>query len=128
MGNYTAANTYEVTHKPSEQHSNVDSLLRLPLEFDTDWTDETEDTVCLLEQQQLNQLPIKASDFRQATAKDPVLSKVYNFTMQGWPISIRSLPSNLKPFYKHQFNLNTFNGFLLLCLRVVILKSTIHLC
>ena len=48
-------------------------LLRLPLEFDTEWTDETEDTVCLLEQQQLNQSPIKASDIRQATAKDPVL-------------------------------------------------------
>ena len=42
--------TYEVKHKPSEQHGNADGLSRLPLEFDTEWIDETEDTVCLLEQ------------------------------------------------------------------------------
>ena len=77
-----SAYTYEVKHKPSEQHGNADGLSHLPLEFDTEWTDETEDTVCLLEQQQLNQLPIKASDIHQATAQDSVLSKVYNFTMR----------------------------------------------
>ena len=84
-----SAYTYEVKHKPSEQHGNADGLSRLPLEFDTEWNDETEDTVCVLEQQQLNQLPIKPSDIRQATAQDPVLSKVYDFTMRGWPNSIR---------------------------------------
>ena len=118
-----SAYTYDVKRKPSEQHGNADGLSRLPLEFDTEWTEEIEDTVCLLEQQQLNQLPVKASDIRQATAQDPVLFKVYNFTMRGWPNSIRLLPSNLKPFYKHQFNLSTFNGCLLLGLRVVILKK-----
>ena len=80
----------KVKHKPSGQYGNVDGLLRLPLEFDTEWTDETEDTVCFLEQQQLNQTPIKASDIHQATAKDPVLSKVYSFTMQGWPYPVTS--------------------------------------
>ena len=43
--------------------------------------------------------------------------------MRGWLISIRSLPSNLKPFYKHQFNLGTFNDCLLLGLRVIIPKK-----
>ena len=60
--------TYEVKHKPSEQHGNADSLSRLPLELDTEWTDETENTVCLLEQQQLNELPIKPSNIHQETA------------------------------------------------------------
>ena len=46
-----SAYTYEVKHKPSEQHGNADGLSRLPLEFDTEWTNETEDTACLLEQQ-----------------------------------------------------------------------------
>ena len=46
--------TYEVKLKPSEQHDNADGLSCLQLEFDTEWTDETDDTVCLLEQQQLN--------------------------------------------------------------------------
>ena len=43
-----SAYTYEVKHKPSEQHGNPDGLLHLPLEFDREWTDKTEDTVCLL--------------------------------------------------------------------------------
>ena len=61
MGDYTVSfYTYEVKHKPSEQHGNTNGLSRLPLEFDAKWTEDTEDTVCLLEQQQLDQLPIKA--------------------------------------------------------------------
>ena len=74
-------------------------LSRLPLELDTEWTDETEDNVRLLEQQQLNEFPIKASNIHQEAAQDPVLSKVYNFTIQGWPNSIKS------------FNLSTFNDY-----------------
>ena len=49
-----------------------------------------------------------------------MLSKVYNFTVRGWPDSIRSLPSDLRPFHKHRFNLSTFNGCLLLGHTVVI--------
>ena len=43
--------------------------------------------------------------------------------MRGWPESISSLPSDLKPFHKHHFNLSTFNGCLLLGLKVVIPKK-----
>ena len=120
-----SAYTYEVKHKPSEQHGNADGLSRLPLEFDTEWNDvaNSDDTVCLLEQQQLAELPIKVSDIRQETAKDPILSKVYNFTMRGWPNSSSAMTNNLKPFYKHRFNLSTFKGCLLLGLRVIIPKK-----
>jgi len=118
-----SAYTYEVKYKPSDQHGNADGLSRLPLELGSEWIDESQDTVCLLEQLQLNQLPIKASDIRQETAQDSVLSKVYNFTMRGWPNSVNALPNDLKPFYKHRLNLSTFNGCLLLGLKVVIPKK-----
>jgi len=50
-----SAYTYEMKHKPSEQHDNADGLSHLPLEFDMEWTKVTdsEDTVCLLEEQRL---------------------------------------------------------------------------
>ena len=41
-------------------------------------------TQCLLEQQQLNHTPIKASDIQRKTSADSVLSKVYNFIVCGW--------------------------------------------
>ena len=51
-----SAYTCKVKHKPSKQHGNADGLSRLPLdlEFDPEWTNTTEDTVCVPEQQQLN--------------------------------------------------------------------------
>ena len=39
--------TYEAKHKPSEQHGNADGLSCLPLELDKEWTDETQDAVCM---------------------------------------------------------------------------------
>ena len=46
--------------------------------------DDPDDTVmCLLEQQQLHHLPIKATDIQRETNTDPVLSKVFNFTVRG---------------------------------------------
>jgi len=78
-----------------------------------------QDTVCLLEQQ-LDELPIKAVDIQQETVSDPVLSKVYSFTACRWPSSIKSIPDDIKPFYRKRFELTTFNGCLLLGLKVVV--------
>ena len=69
--------------------------------------------VCLLEQQQLNHLPIKAADIQSETANDPVLSQVYNFTVRGWTASSNSVLKEVKPFYKKHFVLTTFNVCLL---------------
>ena len=60
--------------------------LRLPLDKAEDSADGPDDTVCLLEQQLLNHLPIKTADIQRETSVDPVLSKVYNFTVRGWPL------------------------------------------
>ena len=48
------AYAYEVKCKPSQQYGNVDGLSHLPLELGTVWTGDTENIVCLLEQQKLN--------------------------------------------------------------------------
>ena len=40
--------------------------------------DDPDNTVCLLEQQQL---PIKAADIQRETSADPILPNVYNFTI-----------------------------------------------
>ena len=56
---------YQLTiTKPSEKHGNADALSRLPLDKAEDSVDDPDDTVCLLEQQQLNHLPIKATDIQ----------------------------------------------------------------
>ena len=41
--------------------------------------------VCAMEQQQLDSLPIQATDIQKATMQDPILSQVYSYTLNGWP-------------------------------------------
>jgi len=64
---------------------------------------ETQDIVCLLEQQ-LNKLPIKAVDIQQKTVSDLVLFKVYSFTAHGWPSSIKSIPDDINHFTEKVLN------------------------
>ena len=56
---------YEVKYQASNKHGNADALSRLPLDTDEGSNDEVTDTVCLLEQQQLSDLLIKAADIQQ---------------------------------------------------------------
>ena len=105
-----SAYNYEVKYQPSEKHGNADALSCLPLDKAKDSVDDPDDTVCLLEQQQLNHLPIKATDIQRETSPNPVLSKVYNFTVCWWPLSLSLVPNEVKPFTR---------VLILLCLMVV---------
>ena len=42
--------------------------------------------------------PIKAMDIARATLKDPLLSKVYQYTLNGWPEICDDV--ELKPFHR----------------------------
>jgi len=64
-----SAYNYVVQYKPSTQHANADGLSRLPLTSDECSTDPTDDLeiACAVEQQQLDCLPIQATDIQKAT-------------------------------------------------------------
>ena len=52
--------------------------------------------------------------------RNKCLSKVFNFTVRGWPLSLSLVPNEVKPFCNKHFDLTVFNGCLLLGLKVVI--------
>ena len=115
---------YEVKYQASSKHGNADTFSCSRLDADENWPrDEAHNTVCLLETQQLEGLLIGVTDIQKETVSDPVLSKVNNFTVHGGPNSINVVPDEIKPFYKKQLELPTFNGCLLLGLKVVIPKK-----
>jgi len=72
-----------------------------------------------VEQQQLDCLPIQATDIQKATMLDPLLSQVFSYSLNGWPTSLQSLPDNLKPFFNKIFQLTIANKCLLWGIRVV---------
>ena len=65
------------------QNTNADGLSRLLFPTKTAYVPVPEEMVLSLSI--VNDTPITATKIAQWTAQDPVLSKVLNFVLQGWP-------------------------------------------
>ena len=115
-----SAYNYEVQYQPSTQHGNADALSRLPLDQEEDCENEEEEVVCAVEEQQLDNLPLRGKDVKEATTHDTVLSHVYNYTLHGWPEFVSAVQKNVQPYFHKRTQLTIRNGCLLWGLRVVI--------
>ena len=103
---------YDITYRRSEEHSNADFLSRAPtnvatenLELDVNYFTYT------------NDLPITAKEIGSATMKDPVLSRVKDFVMHGWPGKV---DANLEPYHRRRDELSVDQNCVLWGLRVII--------
>ena len=114
-----SAYSYEIEFKPTRQHSNTDGLSRLPLN-----NQQPPPASCTFSIRQIMALPVTAECVLVATRRDPVLSKVHQFTRDGWPAVISD---GYKPYWNRRQELSTEGGCLIWGNRVVILqKSTLH--
>ena len=111
---FWSAYQYEIEYKNSKAHANADCLSRLPMQEDT----ELEDPVTFFQISHVDELPVTARDIAQATSKDPILARVYNYIMEGWPN--KPMEESIKPFYQHKDQLSTDQGCLLWGRRVII--------
>ena len=75
-----SAYDYQVKYQPSAQHGNADGLSRLPIQEEPHVQDQENpsETVCAVEEEQLQSLPICVTDIKTATAKDPALSQFHS--------------------------------------------------
>ena len=71
---------------------------------------------------QVEYLPVTVTQLKRATAQDPQLSKVLQFTKFGWPsrLSQNQLSAVLKPYWTRRSELTTESGCLLRGTRVII--------
>ena len=67
---------------------------------------------------QLDSLPVCANDVKRETRRDHTLSKVLDFTMNGW--TYKPQDEILKPFYMRKHELSVQNGCLMWGMRVII--------
>lgn len=108
-----AAYTYEIQYKPSEQHGNADALSRLPM---ADNSFPRSNPVYRVSY--LDSLPLTAKDIAQETQKDPVLAKVKQHVMSGWP---KHVPDEaLQPYVRRRYELTMENDCVHWGFRVVI--------
>ena len=104
-----SAYNYSVAYRPGKDHANADVFSRLPLATAPAEVPLTGETVLLLEC--LNMTPLSAADMKRWTSQDPVLSKVRNYVLQGWPVKVEG--DDLMPYYRRQTELSVEDGCLL---------------
>ena len=78
-----------------EKNGNADGLSRLPVLDFPGSTPVPGDIVHLLET--INTSPVDATKIELWTARDPVLSQVLQFVLQGWPSEVEE--EALKPYF-----------------------------
>ena len=110
-----SAYSYDIRFKSTSAHANADGLSRLPLPWVT--PEGQSPDVAIFNISQIENLPVTASEVRQATRTDPVLSKVMEFTQQGWP---QSVIKDLEPFKGKASELTIESECLLWGVRVII--------
>ena len=111
-----ASYEYQLQFRKSTAHSNADALSRLPLAATPDRVPNPPEVVLLMKH--LDSSPVCATDIKKETSRDPVLSRVLQFVLNGWPDICDS--DNLKPFWSKQLELSAQQGCLLWGNRVVV--------
>ena len=82
-----------------------------------------EPIVNLIQETQLNCLPLSAERVKEETEKDALLSQVLHKINQGWPSTRKSLAKELYPYFDRKLQLTVHNGCILYSHRVVIPPS-----
>ena len=110
-----SAYDYGIEYRPGDKHSNTDVLSRLPLPESVRETPQPGEMVLLMES--LQSSPVNANQIKRWTDHDPILSKVRDFTLQGWQ---HSSDEQLQPYQRRHEELSVEDGCVLWGTRVVV--------
>ncbi|KAL7853111.1 hypothetical protein SRHO_G00188960 [Serrasalmus rhombeus] len=110
-----AAYEYTIMYKVGRDHTNADALSRLPLDWERESTPEEEDRVLLFED--IGVPLVNAQQIKKWTDKDPVLARVREYILRGWP-KVNS--PEFIPYARRQDELSTQEGCILWGGRVVV--------
>lgn len=106
---------YQLRYKPGPQIPHADGLSRLPVAEPATKAPIPEETVLLMST--LESTPLTAQQIAQWTARDPILSMVLRFVLQGWPTVAGE---ELAPYFRRRDELTTHQGCLLWGSRLII--------
>ncbi|XP_037560595.1 uncharacterized protein K02A2.6-like [Dermacentor silvarum] len=122
---YLGGFRYKLQYSPGKQLLNSDALSRLPQET-SEPTTEGEPPDYVLALACVQEGVVSAEELQALTAGDPVLSKVMQYTRDGWPSSSKALERSLLPFYDRRLELSLAHRLLYWGRRVVIPVNAQH--
>ena len=111
-----AAYDYTLKYRKGCLNGNADALSRLPR---IALLCEVSDIVNRVHMIELAHSPVTASEVKNATSKDPVLSLVHEFVLSGWPEGFKAEEA-FAPFLRKSEELSVEDGCILWGARVVI--------
>ena len=100
---------YELLCRPDSENGNADVLSCLLLLDVPETTPVPGDIVHLLET--INTSPLDVTKVKMWTVRNPVLSQVLPFVLQGWPVAVEE--DTLKPYFVRRGELSVHAGCLL---------------
>lgn len=109
-----SAYSYDIKYKGGAQHMNADGLSRLPMKMNAD--EDKEESI--FHYSHVDELPLTSQEIAAATANDPLLSQVLQYTQRGWPSSVDN--DDLKPYFHRRHELSVEQDVLIWGLRVII--------
>ena len=109
--------SYDIVHRKTKDHANCDMLSRLPIERKPEEEDNGAETVLAVN---LEEAMISSETVTRETRKDPVLSKVFQYTVDGWPKKVDSNSDEMKQYERRQDELSIEHGCLTWGNRVII--------
>ncbi|KAJ8356519.1 hypothetical protein SKAU_G00193130 [Synaphobranchus kaupii] len=105
---------YVMVYKAGKDHGNADALSRLPLQH-TPITTAPEDRVLMMEE--MDTTPVTAEQVKALTNKDPVLARVREHVVRGWP---QQTEGDFAPYKVRGAELSVQDGCVLWGARVII--------
>jgi hypothetical protein len=111
-----SAYEYTIQYREGKAHANADALSRLPLPNEHTKTPLPGDTILLMDHMETT--PVKVDQIKAWTRKDPVLSKVLKYVLQGWPHQCPS--EEFRPFFTRKNELSVEDHCILWGSRVII--------
>ena len=100
---------YRIEYKPGQQNVNADAFSRLPLPTTPREVPTPPDVIHMMEHIDTT---VSVSQIRTQTGRDPTLSRVKQFVMNGWNAT-HNLPPEFQPFVKREFELSIQDNCLL---------------
>ncbi|KAK3726335.1 hypothetical protein QZH41_008960, partial [Actinostola sp. cb2023] len=111
-----AAYEYTISYKAGRNNENADALSRLPLAVAPDSVPQPGETIHLMEH--LEGTTVNSQNIKDWTKRDPTLSQVLRYTLEGWPTTGNL--DELVPYSTKKSELTVEDGCLLWGARVVI--------
>ena len=106
----------EISYKAGQTNGNADGLSRLPLPVMPGSGPLPGETILLTEH--LEDIPVHSGHIKGWTKRDPVLSQVLRYTLEGWPKAVNS--DELTPYYTKRTKLSVKDGGILWGTRVIV--------